>query len=137
MSDRFSKEVRSHIMSSIRSKDTKVEVIFRKALWKAGYKYRKNASQYFGKPDLILKKFRLVIFIDSFFWHGCPWHFKAPKSNKKYWVPKIENNKKRDKRVTRYYRRHGWKVLRFWEHKIKKDLDCCVAKTINSLKGKS
>ena len=62
---------------------------------------------------------KLVIFIDSCFWHGCKRHFRVPKSNKLYWQLKIEKNKNRDKEVTKFYKKHGWIILRFWEHDLK------------------
>ncbi|MEK9153347.1 MAG: very short patch repair endonuclease [Patescibacteria group bacterium] len=119
--DMFSKKKRSEIMSKIRSKDTKIEILFRKALWKKGFRYRKNSSKYFGKPDLVLPKYKTVIFIDSCFWHNCPKHGYLPKSNLKYWRRKIECNKERDKEVNKYYKKLGWKIFRIWEHKIKKE----------------
>lgn len=118
MTDTVSKKKRSEIMSKVKSKDSEIEVKFRKAIWKAGFRYRKNSANYFGKPDLVLKKYKTVIFIDSCFWHGCKKHCRLPSSNKKYWVEKIERNKRRDKEVNRYYRKLGWKVIRVWECEI-------------------
>ena len=106
-------------MSRVKSKDSKIEVNFRKALWKAGYRYRKNVKNYFGKPDIVLKKYRTVIFLDSCFWHGCKKHCRLPATNKKYWITKIERNKKRDKEVNKYYKKIGWEIIRIWEHKLK------------------
>ena len=100
-------------MSAIKSKDTKIEVVFRKALWKQGFRYSKNSAKYFGKPDLILKKYKTVIFIDSCFWHGCKKHCRIPATNKKYWLDKIERNKERDKEVKKYYKKIGWKIVWF------------------------
>jgi len=105
-------------MSKIRSKDTKIEILFRKVLWKKGFRYRKNSSKYFGKPDLVLPKYKTVIFIDSCFWHNCPKHGYLPKSNLKYWRKKIERNKERDKEVKKYYKKIGWKIFRVWEHDL-------------------
>lgn len=104
MADTVSRQQRSEIMSKIRSEDSKIEVDFRKAIWKVGFRYRKNSTKYFGKPDLVLKKYKTVIFIDSCFWHGCKRHCRMPSTNKKYWTDKIERNKTRDKEVDRYYR---------------------------------
>jgi len=109
-------------MRAVKSKDTKLEIQFRKALWKAGFRYRKNVVSYFGKPDLVLKKFEIVIFIDSCFWHGCSKHCRMPEANKKYWIGKIERNKKRDKEVNRHYEKIEWKIIRIWEHEIAKDI---------------
>ena len=118
MTDTVTKKKRSEIMRAVRSKDSKIEIAFRKALWKAGFRYRKNAKNYFGKPDIVLKKYKTVIFIDSCFWHGCKKHCRIPATNKKYWVAKIKRNRKRDKEVKQHYRKNGWKVLRLWEHQI-------------------
>lgn len=128
MGDIFSKEKRSDIMSKVRSKDSKIEIIFRKALWKEGFRYRKNCKNYFGKPDLVLKKYKTVFFIDSCFWHGCKKHGTLPKTNKKFWINKINANKNRDKMVTRYYRKNNWKIIRIWEHEITKKLDVTIDK---------
>jgi len=116
MTDVVSKKKRSEIMSAVRSKDTKIEVAFRKALWNKGFRYSKNSVKYFGKPDLVLKKYKTVIFLDSCFWHGCKKHCRIPATNKKYWINKIERNKERDKEVNKYYKKSGWKIIRIWEH---------------------
>jgi DNA mismatch endonuclease, patch repair protein len=121
MADIFSKEKRSDVMSKIRSKETKLEIEFRKKLWKAGFRYRKNASGYYGKPDVLLKKHKTVIFIDSCFWHGCKKHFKLPTTRMEFWKTKIEQNKKRDKEVNKYFRKKDWQVLRIWEHDLKSE----------------
>ena len=119
MTDTVSKKKRSEIMSAVKSKDTKIEIDFRKTLWKSGYRYRKNVGSYFGKPDMVLKKHRAVIFIDSCFWHGCFWHCRMPSSRKRYWVEKIKRNKSRDQEVVKYYKKIGWKVIRIWEHSLR------------------
>ncbi len=121
MADIFSKKKRSEIMSKVRSKDSKIEIEFRKKLWKAGFRYRKNSIKYFGKPDILLKKYRTVIFIDSCFWHGCKKHCVLPVSNKKFWKKKIDRNKQRDKEVTGFYKKDEWRIIRIWEHEILKD----------------
>jgi DNA mismatch endonuclease (patch repair protein) len=119
MSDTVSKKKRSEIMSKVKSKDSKIETLFRKELWKRGFRYRKNPTNYFGKPDLVLKKYRTVIFIDSCFWHGCKKHCRLPATRKKYWVKKIERNKQRDRKVNSYYKKSDWKIIRIWEHQLK------------------
>lgn len=120
MTDIFSKKKRSEIMSKIRNKDSKLEIEFRKKLWKAGFRYRKNSTKYFGKPDLVLPKHKAVIFIDSCFWHGCKKHGSMPQTRRKFWEAKIGRNKIRDEEVTRYYKKHDWKLVRIWEHDLKK-----------------
>lgn len=135
MVDIFSKKKRSDIMSRVRSKETGIEIGLRKILWKAGYRYRKNASGYFGKPDILLKKYKVVIFVDSCFWHGCKKHGSMPQTRKKFWKEKIERNKERDKEVNRHYKKEGWKALRIWEHEIKKDSEKSVGKIVKFLKN--
>ena len=136
MADIYTKEKRSEIMSRIKSKDSKIETEFRRAIWKAGFRYRKNVKSYFGKPDLVLKKYKIVIFIDSCFWHGCKKHCRLPATNKKYWIDKIKRNKERDKEVNRYYKKIGWNIIRIWEHDINKNLDKTIIKIVNFLKNK-
>lgn len=116
-------------MSKIRGKDTKMEVMFRKELWKNGFRYRKNSAKYFGKPDMVLKKYKTVIFLDSCFWHGCNKHGTTPVTRKVFWVNKISRNKERDREVSSNYKKAGWKTFRFWEHDIEKNLE----KSINEV----
>ena len=119
MADTVSRKKRSEIMRAVKSENSQIEVKFRKILSKAGLRYRKNPPGYFGKPDILLKKRKIVIFVDSCFWHGCKKHCRIPKTRKKYWILKIERNKERDKEVNKYYKRADWKVLRIWEHELK------------------
>jgi DNA mismatch endonuclease (patch repair protein) len=116
--DRVSKSERSRIMSLVKSKDTKIEEIVRKIFQAAGLRYRKNQQGYFGKPDLVFTKYKTVVFVDSCFWHGCRKHFRLPNTNQTYWKTKIDNNKKRDRKVNSYYKKYGWLVVRIWEHNL-------------------
>jgi DNA mismatch endonuclease (patch repair protein) len=119
-----SKEVRSYNMSRIRSKDTKPEENVRKFLFSKGFRYRKNDKRYPGCPDIVLPKYRTVIFINGCFWHcheGCP-DFVIPKSNQDYWIPKLEKNHKRDEENYAVLRNSGWNVLIVWECELKKDV---------------
>jgi len=118
MADIFSKKKRSDIMSKVRHKDSEIEVAFRKALWKEGFRYRKNATNYFGKPDIVLPKHKTVIFVDSCFWHGCKTHGSMPATRTEFWERKITRNKERDKEVNRHYKKEGWRVIRVWEHDL-------------------
>ena len=115
-------------MQAIRSKDTTIELALRKALWKKGIRYRKNYKGLIGKPDIVITKYRIVVFCDSDFWHGYDWDNRKSriKSNQEYWIPKIERNMKRDKEVTAVLVEQGWIVLRFWEHSIRKNLESCL-----------
>lgn len=129
MVDIFTKKKRSEVMSKVKNKGSKIENIFAKALWNEGFRYRRNSTQYFGKPDFILKKYKTVIFIDSCFWHGCKKHKSLPVTNKKFWRDKIKWNKQRDKEVNRYYKKQNWKIFRVWEH----DLPRSIAAIINQI----
>lgn len=127
MADTVSKNRRSQIMSLVKSKDTKLEIKFRKTLRKLGYKFRTNSRSHFGKPDIVLKKYKTVIFIDSCFWHGCVKHCRLPSSGRQYWVQKIARNKARDIEVKKYYKKTNWKIIRIWEHSFK-NLDKIIMK---------
>ena len=121
---------RSELMKKIRSSNTKPELIFRKELWNSGIRYRLNSVSLPGKPDIVINKFKIVIFIDGDFWHGFRWEKKKPKikANREYWIKKIEGNIKRDKSNNRKLKRLGYSVFRFWDHQIHKDLDSCISK---------
>lgn len=134
MADIFSKEKRSDIMSKVRHRDSKIEILFRKKLWNAGFRYRKNSAKYFGKPDLVLKKYKTVIFIDSCFWHGCKEHKPMPRTNKKFWKSKIDRTIERDREVTNYYKKIEWHVIRIWEHDLKNIFDKTFDRIIAILK---
>lgn len=110
-------------MQSNKSQDTKIEIRVRKALWAAGYRYRKNNRKLYGTPDISFPGLRVVVFLDSCFWHGCPLHFKLPKTNVDFWRQKIGRNIERDADVTQHYVEEGWVILRFWEHEINNDFD--------------
>ncbi|MBI2054333.1 MAG: very short patch repair endonuclease [Candidatus Staskawiczbacteria bacterium] len=119
MTDKITKKERSSLMAKIKSKETKLEKDFRKLLWKDGFRYRKNSSKHFGKPDIVVASKNLVVFIDSCFWHGCKKHCRIPEANREYWVKKINGNRNRDKKVNVYYKKIGWKIIRIWEHNLK------------------
>lgn len=134
MTDNLTKEQRNKNMKSIRSSHTRMEDDICKALWQGGLRFRKNVKDLPGKPDIAIKKYKIVIFLDSCFWHKCPKHFKQPKSNLEYWIPKIENNVKRDLKINEYYKQNKWKILRIWEHKYKESLTETVIKIKNFIK---
>ncbi len=115
---------RSYIMSCIRGKDTKPELALDKALRESGVLgYERNYKNIVGKPDFVWLDRGLVVFLDGCFWHGCPEHFRLPKTNVDFWRGKIERNRRRDINVEKELIADGWKVLRIWEHEIKNDLD--------------
>lgn len=129
MADSISKEQRSKNMKAIRSQ-SELENLFTKHLWSKGLRFRKNVRKLKGKPDIAIQKYKIVIFIDSCFWHGCPLHFKRPKSNQEFWDNKISRNRERDKEVNEYYIQRGWNLRRVWEHEIKKNLEATIDETI-------
>ena len=119
-------------MQQIRSKDTEIEVLLRKTLWKKGYRYRKNDKRLPGKPDIVLPKYRSVVFVNGCFWHkheGCK-YFVWPKSNVDFWKEKIKRNVERDLRQWNQLQSLGWNVIVVWECELKKD---CFEKTMKSL----
>jgi DNA mismatch endonuclease (patch repair protein) len=129
-------------MSRIKNKNTAIEVALRKALWKAGIRYRKNYRPLPGIPDIALTKHRIAIFCDGDFWHGRDWEEKKGKihNNADYWIAKIERNIARDYEVNAALTELGWTVIRFWGSDIKKNLAGCVyevrkAITISQLQG--
>lgn len=127
MTDNLTKEQRHKNMTHIRSTNTKIESDVTKALWERGYRFRKNVKSLPGKPDIAIKKYKIVIFLDSCFWHKCPEHFKKPKSNLEYWEPKIKRNIERDAEINQYYKNNNWHILRIWEHSIKSDFQNSIS----------
>lgn len=103
-------------MSTIRSKNTAPEVLLRKALFAKGCRYRIHYGV--NKIDIAFPCKKIAVFVDGCFWHGCPMHAHLPKSNKEYWIPKLNKNKTRDKETTKQLENEGWVVLRFWEHEL-------------------
>ena len=126
---------RSKIMGKIRGKNTKPELAFRKALWEAGYRYRIDYKKLIGKPDIALKKYKTVIFIDGEFWHGYNWEERKDKvkTNREFWIAKIERNIQRDEEVNEALDEMGYKVFRFWETQVKKNLDVCLEEVLTHL----
>lgn len=121
MADNHSKEVRSMNMSHIRSKNSKLEELVRKYLFSKGFRYRKNVKTLPGCPDIVLPRYKTVIFVNGCFWHkhDCP-RFVWPSTNEEYWRPKIMGNVERDKRNFAELQQLGWTVLTVWECELKK-----------------
>jgi DNA mismatch endonuclease (patch repair protein) len=113
-----------------RAKNTAVEVLLRKALWRRGVRYRLYVGDLPGKPDVVLLRERIAIFIDGDFWHGRNWEELEKKlrnrANSEYWIAKIQYNRSRDRDQTQSLHDLGWEVLRFWETDIHRDLDHAV-----------
>ena len=120
--DVHSKETRSYNMSRIRSKDTKPEMLVRKFLHKSGFRYRLHVKDLPGKPDIVLPKYKTVIFVHGCFWHGhegCK-YYVVPKTKTEWWVDKINRNKTIDAQSISSLQSTGWKVLEIWECELKK-----------------
>ena len=110
--DRITREQRSKNMSAVKSK-SHLEEIVSKQLWNRGIRFRRNVRSLKGNPDIAIKKYKIVIFIDSCFWHCCPEHGTMPKSNIEFWETKLNRNKERDREVNAYYKNQHWTILRF------------------------
>lgn len=131
--DVHDKETRSYNMSCIKGKNTRPEEIVRKYLFSQGFRYRKNDKRLPGTPDIVLPKYKTVIFVNGCFWHGhegCR-YFVIPKTNTEFWTNKIETNRKRDIRKINDLQTLGWKVIVVWECQLKKEKTDI---TLNNLK---
>ncbi len=124
------KEIVTKTMKRVKSKDTSIEVALRKALWKRGFRYRKNCAKLPGKPDIVIPKYKIAIFCDSEFFHGKDWDklkIQLRKGNNAdYWIKKIERNRQRDRENEKKLMFLGWKAVRFWGKDIAKDVNECV-----------
>ena len=134
----YTTKKRSRMMSKVRNHDTKAEIKLRKFLWSIGIRYRKNVKLLPGTPDIVIAKHKLVIFVDGEFWHGHNWHRKIHelKSNRRFWIPKIERNMQRDHIVNNFYKRKGWTVFRFWEDEINRQFGVCIKTIIDFVEEK-
>ncbi len=122
MTDVHSKEIRSYNMSKIRGKNTKPEILVRKALFSKGFRYRVHDKRLPGSPDIILPKYRIIIFVNGCFWHGhsaCK-NFVVPKTRTEWWLYKINTNIINDLKHIEKLERAGWKVITIWECQLKK-----------------
>ena len=128
--DRLTKEQRHINMKNIKNRDTGIELTLRKALWKKGYRYRKNDKRLPGKPDIVLTKYKIAIFCDSEFFHGKDWEVLKPQlergKNADFWIEKISKNQQRDEEVNQQLQYLGWTVIRFWGKDITKHTDECL-----------
>ena len=128
--DRLTPEQRHKNMSNIKSKDTSIELLLRKALWKKGIRYRKNYKKIPGTPDIAITQYKIAIFCDSEFFHGKDWEVLRPKlekgSNPDFWIKKIGKNIEHDNEINKELNFLGWTVIRFWGIDIKKKTDECI-----------
>lgn len=118
----------SYNMQQVKNKDSIIELMLRKELWARGIHYRKNSTKIMGKPDIVFITKKIAVFCDSEFWHGYNWEERKNdiKSNRDFWIPKIERNMQRDTEVNEQLRGEGWIVLRFWGNEIKKHCSECA-----------
>jgi len=133
-SDVMTPAQRSRCMSKIRGKNTKPELILRRALWRKGYRYRIHYPIE-GKPDIVFPGKKVAVFIDGCFWHGCPLHGKKPTNNSDFWRKKIERNIRRDLDVNIALREQHWTVVRVWEHEVADNLDAAVSEIVTVLEA--
>lgn len=133
--DNHTPEQRHKNMQAVKNKNTKIEALLRKELWSRGLRYQKNSKKVFGKPDIVFIGKKVAVFCDSEFFHGYDWENKQKeiKSNRDFWIPKIERNMQRDKEVNETLEKSGWTVLRFWGNDIKKNVDDCADKIETAL----
>lgn len=126
--DNHTPEQRRKNMQAIKSKNSKIEQLLRQELWSRGLRYRKNATNILGKPDIVYIGKKIAVFCDSEFWHGYDWENKKDeiKTRQEFWIPKIERNIQRDIEVTHGLEEQGWTVLRFWGRDIKHDVNACA-----------
>jgi DNA mismatch endonuclease, patch repair protein len=125
MSDVLNPVQRSYCMSRNRGSDTKPELALRRALFALGLRYRVK-SDLPGRPDIVFPGARVALFVDGCFWHGCPDHFKRPQNNAAFWREKLERTRARDQSINVQLSERGWRVVRIWEHQVKKDRTACA-----------
>ena len=126
--DKLTPEQRHKNMAAVKAKGTKPELFLAKAMWNAGLRYRKNDKTVYGHPDFVHKGKKIAMFVDGEMGHGKDWEKQKHefKSHQDFWLPKIERNIERDKQVNEKLKQDGWRVLRFWETEVKKELDNCI-----------
>lgn len=112
---------RSELMSRVKRANTQPELALRRALWRRGFRYRLHPKLP-GRPDFVFVAARVAVFVDGCFWHGCPKHYRTPKTNPAFWDGKIARNQERDTAVTFALQQSEWRVVRVWSHEIRKDL---------------
>lgn len=130
---------RSLLMSKIKGRDTKPELRLRKALWAIGLRYRVHNRSLPGRPDISIKKYKIVIFVDGSFWHGKDWNIKKQKikNNSAYWIAKIERNMERDTLNENKLKDMGYTVIRFWDSEIEKALGHCIKTVLDFINLKN
>lgn len=124
--DNLTPAQRKKNMRNIKSKNTIPERIIMSELKKQKIYFSTHAKNILGKPDIVFRRKKIAVFVDSDFWHGHPNRFVKPKTNTEYWENKIKTNKKRDRKINKILRSEGWRVIRLWEYDIKKDSRKCL-----------
>lgn len=124
---------RSSLMSRIGPRDTKPELLLRRAMWHRGLRYRVNYSVGRVRPDVVFVRDRVAVFVDGCFWHGCPDHYVRPRARTTFWAKKLRDNVARDQRQTKELERDGWQVLRVWEHETHISVDLLVERVARAL----
>lgn len=132
--DNLTKKQRHNTMQKIRSKGTIPERLVEKELRRRKIYFVRHVASIIGKPDIVFRRKKLIVFIDSDFWHGNGKRFIMPKTNIEYWQEKIKCNKERDKKINLILKKAGWQVLRLWEYDIKHNLDKCINRILTGLK---
>ncbi|OPY73258.1 MAG: Very short patch repair protein [Syntrophorhabdus sp. PtaU1.Bin002] len=134
MPDNLTPEQRSYCMSRIKGKDTALELRVRSALHRRGLRFRKHVKDLPGKPDIVFRKTRVVVFVDGDFWHG----YRFPSWEDKVsdvWKKKISKNRERDAKNRRKLRQMGWTVIRLWQHEIQKNFETCIERVDSAVRG--
>src|SRR6476620_4426368 len=136
MADVHDKATRSYNMSRIKDKNTKPEMMVRKFLFANGFRYKLHDKRLPGKPDIVLPKYKTVIFVHGCFWHGHKGgkYFVVPKTRTKWWVGKIEGNRERDMRKKKEVKRLGWRVVEIWECRLKTAINSPLTRLISTIK---
>lgn len=132
MPDHLTPEQRRHAMSRVKLKDGPLEVIIRSALHKRGYRFKKHVKELPGNPDVVFVREKIAVFIDGDFWHGykfSTWEHKLSD----FWREKIATNIVRDLRNFRKLREMGWKIIRIWQHQIKRDVNLCIERIVKAI----
>ncbi len=132
--DNLTSEQRRKNMQNIRSKGTSPELAVMRELKRRKIYFASHVDSIIGKPDIVFRRKRVAVFIDSDFWHGHPTRCIMPQTNINYWIAKIARNRKRDKEVSRWLKQDGWKIIRLWEFDVRNRFDKCIQKILNELK---
>ncbi|MBO4394258.1 MAG: DNA mismatch endonuclease Vsr [Spirochaetales bacterium] len=136
--DKITPEQRHYTMSRIRGKDTKPEILVRKYLFSEGFRFRKNDKRYPGHPDIVLPKYKTVVFVNGCFWHGhegCK-YYTIPKTNTDFWVAKVQRNQARDRSDVEKLSQMGWNVITIWECQLEKaSMELTLGKLIEDIRS--